>query len=205
VSDVEAASPNQPERPVFYQPFEQQYAARMTVVMRVQGEPGRSYAEIRRTIREVNQDLAVVDLRTLDELIDGVAGQRRIPAAALALVGLLGLLLSAIGLYGVVAYGVRERTAELGIRLALGARPADVRRLVLRQGLTLVAIGLAIGIGGSVTLTQMLRSTVFGAGRVDPAVLVAVCTVLMATGFAALYVPARWASGLEPAQTLRRE
>jgi putative ABC transport system permease protein len=205
VSNVEAGLPNQPPRPVFYQPFEQQYAARMTVMMRVQGEPGSLFAEIRRTIREVNQDLAIVDLRTLDELIDGVAEQRRIPAAALALVGLLGLLLSAIGLYGVVAYGVRDRAVELGIRLALGARPADVRRLVLRQGLTLVAIGLAIGIGGSVALIQMARSTVFGASQVDPAVIAAVCTVLMATGLAALYVPARWASGLEPAQTLRGE
>jgi ABC-type antimicrobial peptide transport system permease subunit len=177
----------------------------MTIVMRVQGDPGPFFAEVRRTIREVNRDLAVVDLRTIDEFLDNLAAQRRIPATAFALVGLLGLILSAVGLYGVVAYGVRERSRELGIRLALGARPADVRRLVLRQGFTIVAIGLAIGAAGTAAFTQVVRSTLFGVGPMDPATLVAVCAVLMAAGFAALYFPARWASGLEPAQTLRSE
>jgi len=102
----------------------------MTIVMRVQGRPGPFFAEVRQTLREVNQDLSIVDLRTLDEVLDDRAEQRRMLAAALAVIGLLGLLLSAIGLYGVVAYGVRERARELGIRLALGAR----RRCTFRPG-----------------------------------------------------------------------
>jgi ABC-type lipoprotein release transport system permease subunit len=101
--------------------------------------------------------------------------------------------------------GVRERARELGIRLALGARPADVRRMVLRQGFTVVGLGLAIGLAGSAALTRVARSTVFGIGSLDAASLAAVCAVLIAAGFAALYLPARWASALEPALTLRSE
>lgn len=140
----------------------------------------------------------------MDEWLHSLAGQRRIRATALALVGLLGLLLSAVGLYGVVAYGVRGRTREIGIRLALGARPADVRRRVLRQGLGIVGLGGA-GIGGTVTLAQVVRRTFFGLGPTDPATLATVCAVLLAAGCAALYLPARWASGLAPAETLRSE
>jgi putative ABC transport system permease protein len=163
------------------------------------------FADIRRTIRDVNEDLSIVDLRTVDDWLDLRADQRRIPAAALTVVGLLGLLLSAVGLYGVVAYGVRERTRELGIRLALGARPADVRRLVLRQGFTIMGVGLAIGTAATLAFAQFVRSTLFGVRTIDPLTLAVVYGVLVTTALAALYVPARWASAVEPAQTLRSE
>ncbi|MPY87054.1 MAG: FtsX-like permease family protein [Luteitalea sp.] len=205
VSNTEEGPLNQRPQLTFYRPFPHEYVARMTVLLRVQHDPSRVFAEVRRTIRGVNQDLSIVDLRTIDELRDDLAGQRRIPATALAVVALLGLLLSAVGLYGVVAYGVRERARELGIRLALGARPSDVRRLVLRQGFTMVGIGLAVGGLATVGFTQVVRSALFGVGPLDPATLGVVCAVLMATGFAALYLPARWASRLEPARTLRSE
>jgi predicted permease len=195
------------ERPPaeFYQPFPHEYRARMTLILRVQGDAASVFPDVRRTVGEVNRDLSVVDLRTMDDVLGNLAEQRRVPATAVTLAGLLGLLLSAIGLYGVIAYGVRERARELGIRLALGARPADVRRLVLREGFALVAIGLGLGAAGTIVLARLARSTVFGAGPIDAAVLVAVCAVLTATGFAALYVPARWASRIEPAHTLRNE
>ena len=177
----------------------------MTLVMRVRGEPSRFYTDVRRIVRELHQDLAIVDLRTVDELQGIRAEERRIPATVLALVGLLGLLLSAVGLYGVVAYGVRERTREFGIRLAVGARPADIRRLVLRQGFTTISIGLALGAAATTLFGQLLRSSVFGISVVDPLLIAAVCAVLVMTGFAALYIPARWAAGIEPAYTLRSE
>ena len=192
-------------QPAFYQPFPQVYAPRMTVLARVQGDPHRFLAEVQRTVRELNQDLSIVDLRTVDELLAIDARQRETPAFALALVGMLGLVLSAVGLYGVVAYGVRERARELGIRLALGARPDDVRRLVLRQGFATVGLGLAVGTAATVAFIQVLRSVVPGASALDPATLAAVCAVLAATGSAALYLPARWASALDPAHTLRSE
>jgi predicted permease len=192
-------------QPAFYRPFPQEYSAQMTALIRTHGDPAPLFEEVRQTIRAVNSDLSIVDLRTLDELRDGIVRQRRVPATIVSVVGFLGLLLSAVGLYGVVAYGVRERTRELGIRLALGARPADLRRLVLRQGFTIVGIGLAAGTVGTIGTAQVVRRALFGISPPDPATFAVVCAVLLAAAFAALYLPARWASRVEPAQTLRGE
>ena len=205
VANSEKESATRRPQPAFYLPFPQEYGARMTVLMRVHGEPSLFFTTIRQTVRDLDRDLAIVDMRTMDDLLDDLAHQQQIPATVLTLVAALGLLLSAVGLYGVVAYGVRERARELGIRLALGARPVDVRRLVLRQGFTIVGIGLAIGVVGTAAIAQVLRNRLFGAGVMDPTMLLAVGVVLLATSFAALYLPARWGSALEPAQTLRSE
>jgi putative ABC transport system permease protein len=205
VADLTEGSSAQHPQPVFYRPFPHEYASRMTILIRVQGDPGNFFAPVRHTITAVNQDLSVVDLRTMDNLLEDLAGQRRIPATVLTVVGLLGLLLSAVGLFGVVAYSVRERAGELGIRLALGARPADVRRLVLRQGFTMIGIGLAFGATATAALVQVMRSRLFSVDPLDPPTLATVCAVLSAVGFAALYLPARWASRIEPAHTLRAE
>ena len=191
--------------PSFYQPFAQDYAARMTVLLKVHGEPGPFFGEIRRTVRRVNRDLSIVELRTLDAFIDTRVGGRRLPAALLSVLGLLGLLLTAVGLYGVTAYGVRARVRELGIRLALGARPDHVRRLVVRQGLAVVGFGLALGAAGVVVVRQIVATTLFGAGPVPLPVVAGVAGVLLAAGLAALYLPARWASKVDPARTLRSD
>ena len=205
VEDAEASTAGRPAQPAFYQPFPHEYSRRMTVVLRVHGEPSRFYADVRRLVNDLHEDLAIVDLRTVDELHSLRAEQRRIPAIALALIGLLGLLLSAVGLYGVVAYSVRERAREFGIRLAIGARPSDIRRLVLKQGFTTVAIGLALGAAATTVSAQFLRSSVFGVNAVHPFLFVGVCAALVMTAFAALYLPARAASGVEPAFTLHSE
>jgi putative ABC transport system permease protein len=205
VGNILEAADRQRSQPAFYQPFPHEYAAGMTVVMRVQTDPGSMFEDVRRTIRDVNRDLSIVDLRTMEDVVGNVAEQRRVPAAAIAIVGMLGLLLSAVGLYGVVAYGVRERARELGIRLALGARPADIRKLVLRQGFRIVAIGVATGGVGAFVFTQIMRSRLFGSGAFDFVTLLTVSAVLVTTAFAALYIPARWASALEPAHTLRSD
>ena len=205
IANMERESASRRAQPAFYLAFPQEYAARMTVLMRVHGDPGPFFATMRKTVQQLNQDLAIVDTRTMDELIGDVAHQQQIPATVLAIVAMFGLLLSAVGLYGVVAYGVRERTRELGIRLALGARPVDVRRLILRQGFTIVGIGLAMGVAGTLAIAQVLRNRVFGVGAMDLTMLLAVGAVLMAVSFAALYLPARWGSALEPALTLRSE
>lgn len=201
---TDATSAGRPQ-PAFYLPFPREYAPRMSLLIRVQGDPERLFVPVRHTINAVNRDLSLVDLRTMGSLLEDRTGQRRIPATMLTIVGLLGLLLSAVGLYGVVAYGVRERAHELGIRLALGARPTDVRRLVLRQGFTLIGVGLACGAAATVASAAVLRNRLFGVGPLDPPTLLTVSAVLTTVGFAALYLPARWASRIEPTQALRRE
>jgi putative ABC transport system permease protein len=156
-------------------------------------------------VQAINPDLAIVDLRTMDQVLDTSAAQRRTPAAMLTAIGLLGLLLSALGLYGVIGYVVRSRAHELGIRLALGTQPADVRRLVLAQGFRIVGIGLAIGFAATFALASVMRSLISGFGALDPLTSAAVLAVLLSAGFAALYLPARRASSLDPAHTLRGE
>ncbi len=205
VSNAVEAGPADAGHPAFYRPFPAEYHPRMTLVMRVNSDPAAFFTAVRRTIQDVDADLSITDLRTMDGVITAYAEPRRLPATALSLVGLLGLVLSAVGLYGVVAYGVRERARELAIRLALGAKPADVRRLVLRQGFGIVGIGTAIGAVATAIVIQVLRSWLVGAGSMDPWTLAGVCAVLSGVGFVALYVPARWASRLEPAQTLRND
>jgi putative ABC transport system permease protein len=156
-------------------------------------------------VQAIKPDLAIVDLRTMDQVLDTSAAQRRTPAAMLTAIGLLGLLLSALGLYGVIGYVVRSRAHELGIRLALGTQPADVRRLVLAQGFRIVGIGLAIGFAATFALASVMRSLISGFGALDPLTSAAVLAVLLSAGFAALYLPARRASSLDPAHTLRGE
>jgi predicted permease len=204
-ADMEARSLNQRPRPTFYRAFPHEYSGRMTILMRVHGDPGPFFGELRRTIREANRNLSIVDLRTLDQLLDASRAQRRVPAIVLSVVGLLGLVLSTVGLYGVVAYGVRERAREIGIRLALGARAVDIHRLVLRQGFTIVAIGLTAGSVGAIASAQIVRRLLFGIGPLDPPTLATVCATLLVAASSALYLPARWASRVEPAQTLRGE
>ena len=192
-------------QPAFFRSFPHEYASRMSVLMRVEGDPRRYFAPLRQTITNVNRDLAVMDVRTVDDLLEDLSHQRRVPATALTAIGFFGLLLSAVGLYGVVAYGVRERSRELGIRLALGASPADVRWLVVREGFAIIGAGGAIGAAATIALTQVMRSRLFGVRTLDPPTLVTVGAVLIAVGFGALYLPARWASAIEPAETLRAE
>jgi predicted permease len=192
-------------QPMFYRPSSQEYAPRMTALVRVRGDTSGTPAEIRRTIERVNRDLAIVDLRSVNDLLAARASQRRAPATAFTAIGALGLLLSAVGLYGVVAYSVRERARELGIRLALGARPVDVRRAVVRQGFAIVGVGLGVGLVFTAVFTQVIRSSLFGTRVLDPVTFAAVAVILIATAWTALYFPARWASALDPALTLRRD
>jgi putative ABC transport system permease protein len=192
-------------QPAFYRPLSQDYSARMTAIARLRGDEATGFGEIRRAVERVNQDLSILDLRSIDDLLESRAAQRRVPATAFSVVSSLGLLLSAVGLYGVVAYSVRERARELGIRLALGARPVDVRRIIVRQGFTIVGVGLAIGTAATLLFTQIIRSSLFGVGLLDPMTFGAVAGILIAAAWTALYLPARWASTLDPALTLRQE
>ena len=205
VADLEKPAPRRSGEPAFYVAFPGEYAARLTVVARAARDPATVFANVRESVRALHRDLAIVDLRAMDDLLAAAAHQRKIPATVLTVVASLGLLLSAVGLYGVVAYAVRERTRELGIRLALGASPRNVRRMIVRQGITLAALGLTGGLAGAAALGPLLQNRVFGAASIDAALIFAVGGVLMAVSLLALYLPARLASSVEPAQTLRRE
>ena len=178
----------------------------MTVHARAPRLPSLFFATVRQTVRDLNRDLAIVDMRTMDDLLGDMAHQQQIPATVLTLVAALGLLLSAhVGLYGVVAYGVRERAREPRDSPRSGRATRGRQAPRLAAGLHHCRHRPRHRGWRDRAIAQVLRNRLFGAGVVDPTLLLAVGAVLLAASFAAVYLPARWGSALEPAQTLRSE
>jgi putative ABC transport system permease protein len=151
------------------------------------------------------RDVPIQNLRTLADQRDVQLSSRRETAIVLAVVCTMGIVLSSLGLYGVAACGVRGRAPEFGIRLALGAPGADVRRMVMRQGYRMTAAGLALGVAMSLAVSGVLRSVVFGVGVRDPLTIGVVSLILTAVSTLALSLPAPWATSVDPATTLRSE
>ncbi len=187
-----------------YVPFQQLYEARMTVVTRVQpGVPIQP--ELRRVIASMNPSLPILNAQTFENHAALGLIPQRIAASVSGSLGLVGLLLAAIGIYGVTAYGVAQRTREIGIRMALGARRGSVVGMVLRQGLGLTAIGLAIGITLAGIASRLLGSLLFGIPAVDPVSFGGAVALFLGVGLLACLVPARRASRIHPMQALRYE
>jgi putative ABC transport system permease protein len=141
----------------------------------------------------------------MEERVAGVLARPRVNALLLAGFAAIALVLAALGIYGVIAYSVVQRTRELGIRMALGARPADVLRLVLRQGMAPVLAGLALGLGGAAAASRVLRGLLYGVGGTDPITYAGVATFLAAVALLASYLPARRAATADPVVALRDE
>jgi len=157
------------------------------------------------SIHSVNKDQALTDIRTLDEIKDRAMAQNRLQSVLLGIFAILALLLSAVGIYGVISYSVAQRTQELGIRAALGASEPNLLWLVLRHGLILTLVGLLLGIGGALGLTRLMASLLFNIGARDPMTMVAVAAVLVAVAALACYVPSRRATKVDPLVALRCE
>jgi ABC-type antimicrobial peptide transport system permease subunit len=141
----------------------------------------------------------------MDDAIAATVGERRFVMRLLALFSAAALLLAAVGVYGVIAYGVSQRTREIGIRMALGARPADVRRMLLLEGGRMAALGVALGLAGSLLLTRAMAALLYGVGPRDPMTFASVPAVLASVALAASFFPARRASRVDPIAALRSE
>jgi ABC-type antimicrobial peptide transport system permease subunit len=153
----------------------------------------------------VEPTLPVFSLRTMDEIFDGTVVNERIMLTLLSVFAGLALLLAAIGLYGVLSYIVGQRTREVGIRMALGATGAMVRRLMLGQGLKLAAFGLGVGLLASVALARLMTSLLYGVSPYDPMSLAAVSLTLIGVGWFASWLPAHRATRVNPTEALRGE
>jgi len=160
---------------------------------------------LRDALREVDQGLLVWNARTMDQLLDAPLAQPRLSALLLSAFSLVALLLSAIGVYGVVAAGVRRQRHEIGVRMALGAMPGAIRRLVLTQTFSVVGIGVIVGLAGALAASRLLRSLLFQVSPIDPLTLAGVCVLLLAVAMLAGYLPARRAARIDPAEVLRAE
>jgi putative ABC transport system permease protein len=197
--------------PEVYVPYTLTVWPRMTLVVRVSGDPAAFIRPITRTLARIEPDLPLVGAalpggaETVSAILDDGLAYRRLIAGLLGAFTLPAILLAALGIYGVIAYLVAQRTGEIAIRLALGSTPGGVRTLVLRDGLRLALIGVGVGLAGALALTRLIRSELFGVSAVDPITLAGAAAVLVAVAAAATWLPARRATRVSPMEVLRAE
>ncbi|HEY4231051.1 MAG TPA: ABC transporter permease [Thermoanaerobaculia bacterium] len=205
VGDVKSLALDVEERPAVYRPLEQAPNRSLTLVVRTHLSTGALAAAIENEVRSIDSELPLYAVRTMDEAMARTLAQRRFAMRLLGLFAAAALLLSAVGISGVIAYGVSQRTQEIGIRMALGARPADVRRMLLREGAGLAGLGVALGLAGAFLLTGLMSSLLYGVGPRDPLTFLLVSGVLAAVALGATDVPARRASRVDPMKALRSD
>ncbi|MGH7717976.1 MAG: FtsX-like permease family protein, partial [Gemmatimonadaceae bacterium] len=174
------------------------------VLVRSDLDPRRLENLLREAVRQIDAAQPVTDVRTLAEYRSLSLTPSRVTATLMAMFAGLALVITAIGIAGVIAYSVSQRTQEIGIRMALGANSGSVLRMVMRQALVLAAVGLAIGLGGAFLLTRLMSSLLFEVDARDPITFAAVALTLLAVAAAACFVPARRATTIDPLMALRQ-
>ena len=196
---------NEAGEPIVYLPLLQSNRGTVTVHARTAGDPQPLLPLLEKTVHTVDARLPVFNVTTLAQSVRLGSMFERLAGTFVGMLGLTALTLAAVGMYGVLAYTTRQRTKEMGIRLALGARPVEVFGLVLRQALGLAAVGLSIGLGTALATTGLVRSMLVGVGSADASTFVAVAAVLVAVALAACAVPAWRAARVQPLHALRHE
>jgi putative ABC transport system permease protein len=192
-------------QPILYRPLEQASDLSVALLIRTRAGAAGIGERVAREVRAIDPDLPVYAVRTMDELIAAAVSQRRFLMRVLAAFGALATALALLGIYGVMAYSVSQRTREIAIRMAIGARQADVSRMVFGRGLLLTAIGVAAGVGVSLALTQLVASQLFGVRPSDPRTIASVVALMTAVAAAAAYLPARRAARVDPVAALRSQ
>jgi len=192
-------------KPQIYLPHAQCSWPSMTLVVRTAADPAAMAAALRHELRTMDKARPLSNIKTAGQIFSEAVAERRFSMLLLALFAALALSLAAIGLYGVIAYSVSQRTHEFGVRMALGAEPGDVLRLVLRQGLSMAFLGLAIGIAAALALTRLLGSLLYGVTATDPLTFSSVVVLLLAVALLASYLPARRAARTAPMVALKYE
>ncbi|UCC30366.1 MAG: ABC transporter permease [Phycisphaerales bacterium] len=205
VSTVKYVFIGEGPRPFLYRPFTQNYDSNVNLLIRTTGDPMTLLPPVRAAIRELDPDVAPSDTRVLTDWIGFALLPAKFAAALFGLFGALAILLASVGLYGVMSYSVGQRTREIGIRMALGAGRRDVLHVVLRQGLTLTVVGLAIGLLVSLAGTRVLSMLLYDISATDPLTFGGVSVVLVAVAMLACYIPARRATKVDPMVALRYE
>jgi putative ABC transport system permease protein len=191
--------------PFIYTPLAQEPQSGMTLMVRTLDDPAALAGAVRNELRAVNKDVPLFSVQAMAQRIADQLAADRVVAVLLSVFGASALLLAAIGIYGVVGYAVAQRTHEIGIRIALGADRQDILKLIVGQGMVLIAVGAAIGLALALAATQLLKSLLFGVSATDPLTFVSVVIVLVGVALLACYLPARRAMKVDPLVALRYE
>jgi predicted permease len=205
VRDIKYGQINETPRPYMYLPLDQNFVSTAVLHVRSATPPATLLPVIRDLVRTLDPNLPIFDARTVEEHMRGGVFAQRMGASLLGMMGLLAVVLAAVGLYGVIAYAVSQRTQEMGIRLALGAAPGDVLKMVLRQGMVVTSIGLALGLVLAFAVTGFMRSLLPGIEPRDPLTFVGVPVLLLIIAVVAALIPARRAGAVDPVVALRYE
>ncbi len=205
VGNVKYFSLEAEQPPMMYLPLPQASDPGMTLALRTTGPPLEMAAAVRNAVWSLDKNLAIPSFTTMEQLVESASDQPRLLSTLIGCFAMMALLLAAVGLYGVMAYMVTERTHEMGIRMALGATRSSVLGMILGQGLRLSAFGIAAGLLASLAFVRVLGTFLFHVGRSDPATFMSMALLLVAVAFAASYIPARRAMRVDPMVALRYE
>jgi putative ABC transport system permease protein len=205
VGDVKQYGLDQVTTMQTYEPYIQQTFPYMTLVVRTTGDPTNLNAAIRSEVLKLDKEQPTTNFKTLNEFFSISIAQQRFSVVLLGVFAVVALVLSAVGIYGVLSYAVTQRTHEIGIRVALGAGRRDVLWLVVGQGMLLTVIGVAGGLGAAFALTRLMASLLFGVTATDAVTFASVASLLLAVALLACYIPARRATKVDPLVALRYE
>jgi ABC-type antimicrobial peptide transport system permease subunit len=206
VGNVHHSSLETPAPPEMYQPLWQtDFGGGAFIAIRSSFSPDTIAPTIQAALRTIDPNLVFSGLQTMGELVSQSTARRRFQTTLLSAFSGMAMLLGMVGVYGLLAYSVKQRTAEIGLRIALGASRGRVLGMILRQGVQLTIAGLMLGLAGALALTRILTSFLYGVSALDPVTFVAVPLLLLLATIMACFIPARRASNLDPMRTLRYE
>jgi ABC-type antimicrobial peptide transport system permease subunit len=205
VENVRSSGLDRDDAETIYLPYNLYAVSELSLLVRSGADPARLTEEIRERMTGIDPDLAVFNFRQMEDWIAESLADRRFSVTLLSAFGIAGLSLALVGIYGVLASSVSVRRRELGVRLALGAAPVDVLRMVISRGAALIGLGLVVGLVAASSLARFLSSQLYGVGPTDAPVYSGVAVLTVAVGLCACYLPARAASRIDPMKTLRLE
>jgi putative ABC transport system permease protein len=188
-----------------YFPFGQISSGGMTVILKASGDPNQLIAAARQQVKAIDPDQPIYSVRTMNEIRAESVAPERLNLTLLSIFAGIALVLAVVGIYGVMSYAVTQRTHEIGIRMAIGAQPRDVFKMVMGQGMLLALVGVVFGLIGAFALTRLMATMLFGVAPTDPATFASIAVLLTSVALIACYVPGRRATKVDPVVSLRYE